>query len=78
MEDLSKLDEHVAQLKEKLFLCKQDEERLRTENVALKNFIQTLYESCVGLEDPELTLEEVLKNLKENIRVFAHDHRIRL
>ena len=75
---ISELQEQLADLKESLFLSQQDEDRWRVENIALKNFIQTLYESCEGLEDTELTLEEVLRNLKENIRVFARDHNIRL
>ena len=78
MDELEKLKEQVTQLNEDLFLCRQDEERWRTENIALKNFIQTLYENCEGFENTELTLEAVLKNLKENIRVFAREHRIRL
>lgn len=73
-----KRDEQIAQLQEELFLSKQDEERWRTENIALRNFIQNLYESCEGLGDTELTLPEVLENLKRNIQVFARDHRIRL
>lgn len=77
-DETTKLEERVAQLEEALFLSRQDEERWRTENIALKNFIQTLYENCGDLDNPELTLETVLKNLKENIRVFARDHRIRL
>jgi hypothetical protein len=75
---ISELQEQLADFKESLFLSQQDEDRWRVENIALKNFIQTLYESCEGLEDTELTLEEVLQNLKENIRVFARDHNIRL
>lgn len=77
-EALDPQDERIAQLQEELFLSRQDEERWRTENIALRNFIQNLYESCEGLEDTELTLPEVLENLKRNIQVFARDHRIRL
>jgi len=77
-DDASQLKEQLAQQQEELFLCRQDGERYRNESIALKNFIQDLYESCEGLEDTELTLEEVLKNLKKNIQVFAKDHRIRL
>lgn len=77
-EALDPQDERIAQLQEELCLSRQDEERWRTENIALRNFIQNLYESCEGLEDTELTLPEVLENLKRNIQVFARDHRIRL
>ena len=80
-DDFSELKERVNQLQEELFLCRQDGERYRTESIALKNFIQTLYENCESIEsdkDSELTLEELLKNLKENIQVFARDHYIRL
>jgi len=77
----SQMKEQVDQLREELFLSRQDGDRYRTESIALKNFIQTIYESCERLEnteDAEITLKEVLKNLKENIKVFARDHHIRL
>jgi hypothetical protein len=77
----SELKEQLEQLKEELFLGRQDVEKYRTENIALKNFIQTLYENCEKVQadkDTELTLADLLKNLKENIRVFARDHFIRL
>lgn len=80
-DEISELKEQLDQLGEELFLCRQDGERYRTESIALKNFIQTIYESCERLEqteDAEITLKEVLKNLKENIRVFARDHHMRL
>ncbi len=79
-EESSQLKEQVDQLGEELFLCRQDVERYRTESIALKNFIQTIYENCERLEsieDNEITLKEVLKNLKENIKTFGRDHRIR-
>jgi len=75
---ISELENQLADLKESLFLSQQDEERYRIENIALKNFIQNLYESCEGLEDTELTLEDILSNLKQNIRTFAKDNNIRL
>ncbi|REE01760.1 hypothetical protein [Marinoscillum furvescens] len=75
---LDQLQSELADKKEDLFLCQQDLEKLRNENIALKNFIQTLYESCEGLEGTELSLEEVLDNLKDNIRRFSKDHQIYL
>ncbi len=75
---IQELESLLADRKEDLFISRQDLERSRIENIALRNFIQTLYESCDGLEDAELTLEEVLENLKQNIRTFAKDHNIRL
>ncbi|MFY0600412.1 MAG: hypothetical protein JXR03_12135 [Cyclobacteriaceae bacterium] len=72
------LKSQLADRNEELFISQQDEERWRTENIALKNFIQTLYESCEGLEQTELSLEEVLENLTKNIRVFAKAHNIKL
>ena len=75
---LSKLQEENEQFKEDLFLAQTDLENARTENIALKNFIQNIYESCEGLEETELSLPDVLNNLKENIRIFSKDHRIRL
>ena len=76
--DEEALREELADIKEALFLCQQDEQKLRTENIALKNFVQNVYESCEGLEESSLALEEVLSNLKKNIQVFAKVHQIRL
>lgn len=75
---LDQLKSELADKKEDLFLCQQDLEKMRNENIALKNFIQNVYESCEGMEDTELTLSEVLKNLKDNIRRFSKDHQIYL
>ena len=77
-EDVEKLEEQIEQLKEDLFFAHTDLQTARTENIALKNFVQNIYESCEGMEDIELSLSDVLKNLKENIRVFSKDHQIRL
>lgn len=71
-----RLEEERDQIKEELFLAQSDLTQLRTENTSLKNFLHTVYESCEGLEDTDLALSDVLKNLKENIRVFAKDHHI--
>lgn len=76
--ELTKLQEENEQLKEDLFLANTDLENARTQNIALKNFIQNVYESCESLEDTDLLLEDVLRNLKENIRVFSKDNQIRL
>ena len=75
---IDELDEKLAQANEDLFLAKSDLEFSKSENIALKNFVQNLYESCEGLEDMEIDLAHVIKNLKENIRVFAKDHGITL
>lgn len=78
MEENEKDNEELEQLREDLFLAHTDLNSARTENIALKNFIQNIYESCEGLEETDLTLEALLSNLKENIRVFSKEHRIRL
>ena len=77
-EETDVLKEELEQLNEDLFLSQNDLEFTRTENVALKSFIQNLYDSCQELEETELSLQEVLKNLKENIRLFSRENRIRL
>ena len=77
-DELEELQRKLDQAEEEAFLAKSDLEYARTENIALKNFIQNLYESCDGLEDTELTLKEVLENLKENIRTFAKAHKFGL
>lgn len=76
--NFEKLHEEIAQLKEDLFLAQTDLENARTENIALKNFVQNIYESCEGLDDADLSLKDVITNLKENIRIFSRDHRISL
>lgn len=77
-EKLAQLQEALDQAKEDLFIAQTDLAHARTENIALKNFIQNLYESCEGLENVELSLQDVLKNLMQNIRTFGQDHNIRL
>ncbi|MEM6642335.1 MAG: hypothetical protein AAF616_05105 [Bacteroidota bacterium] len=72
------LEEEIEQLREDLFLAQTDLKNARLENVSLKNFIQTLYESCEGLEETDLTLAELLSNLKENIRRFSKDNGVRI
>ncbi len=81
MDTQKELDEVKAKLadaQEALFLSDIDLKKATTENVALKNFIQNLYESCENVNAEEIDLEAVLSNLKENIRVFARAHFIRL
>ena len=70
--------EELEQLKEDLFLAQSDLQHSRTENTDMRNFIQTIYESCEHVKDTGLLLDELLENLKENIRIFAKDHNIRL
>lgn len=78
-EEIDQLKAQIADKSEALFLCLQDLEKTRTENIAMTNFIQNLYESYQSIDgDSDLTLEQLLKNQKENIRVFSKDHNIRL
>ncbi|MEM0938440.1 MAG: hypothetical protein AAF600_01045 [Bacteroidota bacterium] len=77
-EERDALIKQIEQLREDLFLAQTDLENARTENIALKNFIQNIYESCEELEETEMSLDNVLHNLKENIQIFSKDHRIRL
>ncbi len=76
-QEIKTLKEELAQHKEELFLAKTDLQACQTQNIAMKNFIQNLYESC-ELGDQEIELSDVLNNLKKNIRVFARDHNIRI
>ncbi|MFY0654590.1 MAG: hypothetical protein JXQ96_21320 [Cyclobacteriaceae bacterium] len=81
MDEKSNIEElqlRIDQLSEELFLSNSDLNYARTENVALKGFIQNLFESCEALEDSELELQTVLNNLKDNIREFSTSHNIRL
>ena len=72
------LKEQIHQLNEDLFLTQSDLESARNENIALKNFIQNLYESCEGIESNKFDLQTVLDNLMENIRDFSRVNGIRL
>lgn len=75
---LKELAERLDQAKEQNFLDQTDLKKVTAENIALRNFLQTIYESCDQIEDSELTLKDLISNLKENIRVFACDHQMRL
>ncbi len=75
---LSELAERLEQAKEQAFLDQYDLKKAMTENIALKTFVQNIYESCDQIDESDLSLEELIKNLKENIRVFAKDHKIKL
>jgi hypothetical protein len=77
-EKIGELKEKLAQANEDLFLAKSDLDSAKIENIALKNFIQNVYESCDGLDDIDIELEDLLQNLKKNIRVFARDNGIKL
>lgn len=76
--DLDVVKASLADAKEALFLSNMDLKKATTENIALKNFIQNLYESCENVDSEEIDLQAVISNLKENIRVFARAHFIKL
>lgn len=77
-EEIQILQEKLEQLKEDLFLSQTDLEVARTENIALRNFVQNIYESCEGMDETTLSLSEILDNLKQNIQKFSKEYRIRL
>lgn len=77
-EELVEVKAQLADAREALFLSDTDLKKAVTENIALKNFIQNLYESCENVDSEEIDIETILSNLKENIRVFARVHFIRL
>ncbi|MEM6736438.1 MAG: hypothetical protein AAF620_10260 [Bacteroidota bacterium] len=77
-EEKDVLMKQMEQLREDLFLAQTDLENAKTENIALKNFIQNIYESCEELGETEISLDNVLCNLKKNIQIFSKAHRIRL
>ncbi len=74
---ITELEEQLANANEELFLAQSDLKQAQVLQVELMNFIQNIYESCDQLEEDQ-DLSELLKNLKENIRVFAKVNRIRL
>lgn len=76
--EIENLRSELEDLKEALFLAQTDLEKSRTINIALRGFIQNLYESCEAMENTGLEVSRVIENLKKNIRVFAKDHLIRL
>jgi len=77
-EEIAKLKEALEQAQEDLFLSQSDLEFARNENIALKSFVKDLYESCENMQEVDLPLSDLLKNLKANIRKFAKDNNIRL
>lgn len=75
---LNELSERLEQAKEQAFLDQYDLKKALTENIAMKTFVQNIYESCDQIDQSALSLEDLIKNLKENIRIFAKDHKIKL
>ncbi|MEM8894959.1 MAG: hypothetical protein AAGC88_10310 [Bacteroidota bacterium] len=72
------LQAELENLREELFLAQTDIEKYRNENIALKGFIQNIYESCEAVNDLDVGLEDVLSNLRINIQKLAKAHSIRL
>ena len=77
-ERLEKLELQLDDVQEQLFNLQSDMKYMSTENTALKYFLSNLYHSCRELEESEIEAEDLIRNLKTNIEVFARDHRIRL
>ena len=77
-ERIEKLEAQLDDVEEQLFNLQSDMKYVSTENIALKDFLSNLYHSCKELEDTEIETKDIIKNLTENIQVFARDHKIRL
>ena len=75
---IDKLELLLDDVQEQLFNLQSDMKYMSTENTALKDFLGNLYYSCKELEETEIQAEDLIKNLKQNIEVFARDHKIRL
>lgn len=75
---IEKLELLLDDVQEQLFNLQSDMKYMSTENTALKDFLGNLYYSCKELEETEIQAEDLIKNLKQNIEVFARDHKIRL
>ena len=75
---IEKLELLLDDVQEQLFNIQSDMKYMSTENTALKDFLGNLYYSCKELEDAEIQAEDLIRNLKQNIEVFAKDHNIRL
>jgi hypothetical protein len=84
MNTAEKYDELEAKLDEamlRIYELEIQQERDRLVKYELQDFIRSIYHECRNLmksEGQDLTLEEVLANLSENIRVMARDYRIDL
>jgi chromosome segregation ATPase len=76
--ELEEMKARLADAREALFINETDLKKATIENIALKNFIQTLYESCENVNSEEIELEAVIANLKDNIRVFSRAYFIRI
>ena len=75
---IEKLELLLDDVQEQLFNLQSDMKYMSTENTALKDFLGNLYYSCRELEETEIQAEDLIKNLKQNIEVFAKDHKIGL
>ena len=77
-EKIESLEKKLDLAEEKAFLSSQDLRDCQTINSAYREFLQNLYYSCADMEESELELSMVMKNLRNNIQTFARDYRIRL
>ncbi|MDW3196069.1 MAG: hypothetical protein R8G66_27100 [Cytophagales bacterium] len=75
---IDKLELLLDDVQGQLFNLQSDMKYMSTENTALKDFLGNLYYSCKELEETEIQAEDLIKNLRQNIEVFAKDHKIRL
>lgn len=77
-ERIEQLELLLDDVQEQLFNLKSDMKYMSTENTALKDFLGNLYYSCQELEETEIQAEDLIKNLRQNIVVFARNHKIEL
>ncbi|MEM9325992.1 MAG: hypothetical protein AAGA85_10060 [Bacteroidota bacterium] len=76
---IEQLERELDEAKEQLYNTQSDLKYILTDNIAIKDFIQDLYESCQELQkEQELEGQQIVRNLMKNIEVFAKDHRLRL
>jgi len=76
---IERLEKELDEVKEQLYNTQSDLKYILTDNIAIKDFIQDLYENCRELKDgTDLSVEDIISNLMRNIEVFARDHRMRL
>jgi len=76
--EIKALQEKIDQLEEELFNCQMNSKLLKNQNIALKEFLGNLLDSCRSLKDSDLELSGIVKNLTFNIHAFLKDNNIRI
>ncbi len=76
--EIKALQEKIDQLEEELFNCQTNSKLLKNQNIALKEFLGNLLDSCRSLKDCDLGSSKIFENLTFNIHAFLKGNNIRV